>query len=339
MKRRRRAVANVFGVAFLDLICCGFGAVVILFILINERAEEQLFEASRTLADADGQLAAERAGAVAEQTYDAFLEATAASFAPAVLADPAWSAIRSAVIVLDVSGSMSLYLPDVQDFAASPAWQREAGVKWQDTVWTVAELLAALPGLERFSVRSLSDRREGRVPGAMLWPRDGGDAFDSPTIDALRGAMAALGGLAPAGGSNHHAALAAIYDDPNVRREPPDAIFLIMDGLPNHGPTGRDAPADRADDPDYLTDPSYGLISAESRRWRAAQVLELVEARSDAFRRSGQRPPAIHCLLIPWPDDPGLVEFGLSLAGTTGGRVVALSPFELRRGTRVSTRR
>jgi len=43
-----------------------------------------------------------------------------------------------------------------------------------------------------------------------------------------------------------------------------------------------------------------------------------------AARPSDGEPLRIHVLIIPWPDDPTLVQFALKLAAPTGGSVVVL---------------
>ena len=46
MKRRERRPFEVFSLSFLDCICCGFGAIILLFVL-NKMGEPQALERSR----------------------------------------------------------------------------------------------------------------------------------------------------------------------------------------------------------------------------------------------------------------------------------------------------
>ena len=46
---RRRRQFNVFNLSFLDVICCGFGAVILFFMIINAQVKVRSLQASETL--------------------------------------------------------------------------------------------------------------------------------------------------------------------------------------------------------------------------------------------------------------------------------------------------
>jgi len=45
---RRRRQFNVFNLSFLDVICCGFGAVILFFMIINSQVKVRSLQASET---------------------------------------------------------------------------------------------------------------------------------------------------------------------------------------------------------------------------------------------------------------------------------------------------
>lgn len=321
----RRSTPNVFGLSFLDVICCGFGAALLLFILVNTRDASIARSLESKVVESDRVLQETRANASIRATIASIAERSRAGSGAAAIEDPAWTEVRSALLLLDTSGSMSRYLPDEPAFAEAPAWQREAGVKWRDTEHVIAELLLAIPSLERFAIVAIGDRLDGRVPGVPLYPPNASPdkAWSWSTADeaSVVAALAVLRTTKPAGGSNHHASLEAVMASPTYRDDPPDTIVIVMDGLPNHGPVG-DAPIDDR------VDPTDGVVLRASRAERAVQVRNLLEQRRRADAEQGAMSPTIHCVLLPWPDDPDLFGFALAMSGPTGGRVISLTPAE-----------
>lgn len=331
MSTHRRPSLNVFGLAFLDIICCGFGAALLLFILVNQRAVEQLGTALSDLSATDTQLEQTRLAAQSAESIAMIATRLARSESQNTLPEPAFSEIRTAIILLDVSGSMSNYVPDTPEYAHVSERFRKSGLKWSDTIDTLTEVLLALPQLEFFAVRALTDNLDRRQPGALLWPpsRDRAMARSDPT--EIQSMLQKLRATRPQGGSNHFDSLSRIYQEHATGQSTVDAIIIFMDGLPNHGPLEPEFAANAQSTPDTMADPDRGLISLASRESRASRVVDLVRDKSAEIRASGNKPPVIHCVLVPWPDDPGIVRFALSLAGPTGGRVVSLTsrPFQL----------
>jgi len=204
---------------------------------------------------------------------------------------------------------------------------RADGPKWQATIGVVSELLARAIGLEGFRIQPLSDNLPERPTAVGIYPSD--DTWAEPNAESIMKAVAAMNAIRPSGGSNHHDALAAAIGGAWVMKgknavQPADTIVLITDGLPNHGPMMANNAVDERVNPKVESGRAGSeWVSAASRRERADKVTAMI-GQVIAARPSDGEPLRIHVLIIPWPDDPTLVQFALKLAAPTGGSVVVL---------------
>ena len=74
--KKKKAKFELFGTAFLDCICCGFGAVILLFVIVNGQMEGERKEATKNLREAVAQAEAE---VKTQEQKQQTLEATLAS--------------------------------------------------------------------------------------------------------------------------------------------------------------------------------------------------------------------------------------------------------------------
>lgn len=341
MSRRRTTVA-AFSMSFLDLLCCGLGAMLLLFILSEQRQKEELVRQQAEVMRVDERLTDVRAetGPEALERIAAWADAAADRVSPSPALGQAGADVAGQiglhgdpghlVIVVDVSGSMSSFLPDEPAFADAPAHLRTPGGKWEFTVALVAETLlrAADPGFDdglvRFRIHRLSDDTPERSVTEPIHPLTGDWVVNDPA--GVAAAVAALRAVEPAGGSNHHAALehalagSVAAADP-ILEPPAETILLVTDGLPNHGPVGANPPDPRVH-PAPAADGSGGLVSAASRFDRRSRVLDMLSRTI----RAAPATPRIHVITLPWPDDTTLVQFAIRLAAPTGGSVVSVPP-------------
>ena len=49
--RRRKRQTSVFSLAFLDVMSCGFGAIVLIFLIVNNKTETQPYDSEESLAE------------------------------------------------------------------------------------------------------------------------------------------------------------------------------------------------------------------------------------------------------------------------------------------------
>ena len=191
----------------------------------------------------------------------------------------------------------------------------------------VSELLARAAGLEGFRIQALSDNLPERPVTRAIFPEQ--NSWAEPGAESITKAVAALNAIHPSGGSNHHDALAAAISGTWVMRgqtvpQAADTIVVITDGLPNHGPVLANAAADNRTNPKPdPANPGAEWVSAASRRERADKVTAMI-GEAIAARPNASGPLRIHVVVMPWPDDPTLVQFALRVAAPTGGSVVVL---------------
>lgn len=324
--------------SLLDMLCCGFGAACLLFVLAQAGREETLARSQRDVHAGDVAVASSGEAFDALSMLAATLKQEAQTQGGAAgLADAlATGAPRNVVFVVDTSGSMALdsreaQLPAVSQGRPSPPTRSE---KWQDLLRTVAAILVDTPSLKRFAILRLNEGREkdgARCSGCALVSTAEGSpwlAADTPTIAR---SIRALGAVQPAGGANHSAALAAALELASGLAADlvPDAIVLLTDGLPNHGPLKLDHPictgsvqaqCGVSEHPDSSCE-----VCPNAKLARGRYVLEHLAPRLKSAR---DRNPEfrLHVVAFEWPDDIELPAFGLDLARAGGGRFVFRSP-------------
>ncbi len=326
--------------SFLDLLCCGLGAMLLLFILSEQRQDQEIARQRADVARATERITESRSEAGPEALEriaawaDAASQRTRMGEATAQIGSDVadqigmHAAARHLLILVDTSGSMSRYLPEEPEFADAAPHLRQEGLKWQATVDLIADTLARAvdfesdDGLVRFRIHRISDGTRGDI-AIPIHPSNGDWAVNDST--GIARAVAALRAIVPAGGSNHHDAIehalnCSIGAPAPALSPPADTILLITDGLPNHGPVGRNPPDARIN-PAPAPDGSGVMVSAASRLDRSVRVEALIRSRAAAGRL-----PAVHVLTLPWPDDSTLVNFGLKLTAPTGGSVVSIPP-------------
>ena len=202
---------------------------------------------------------------------------------------------RKVGILVDRSASMTdETLIDVIRRKNAPDAEKQAGPKWQRTKAIVRWLLARLPAGAEVSVVTYSDTA-GYVGGSGWKP--GRDAA------ALEAVLRALDEIVPAGATNLHAGLKALY------AQQPTNVYVVTDGLPTQGASG------------YK---SLNPFAACSALWGGAGTIS-GDCRRALFRHTVNetRPPAglaaVNVVLLPIEGDPeAAVEYWLWTAASGG---------------------
>lgn len=356
-----RRPPNVFGLSFLDSMTCGFGAVLLVFMILTSRITdrtEQLLEereaaetrdarvvvgkkhlaALRNTIDEAEQERIETAGLaraaqteidrVREEIADlraatsaressvrrlqadlrSLEEESKRASARSVTPDEAGDRVlrrpgqgeRQYLTGLRMSGGRVLILVDssasmldrsvvnVLRRRNMPAAERRRAPKWRRAVATVEWLLTQLPPSSRFQLYRFDTAAEALVPetqGRWLDVADGRSAHD---------ATKALRTVAPRGGTS----LWAAFDAASRLDPKPDAIFLVVDGLPTQG--------------ERIA--TKGTISGRDRE--------------RLFAKARQRLPAdvpVNVVLLPMEGDPAAASAYWSLAHQTNGALVGPS--------------
>lgn len=299
MRIRRRAF-SIFTLSFLDVMCCGFGAVVLLFMILKHEAivKESVAEvdlgaevallqaelqsaldtqsqAQRQATTIDAELAAlVRESAAAREALLAARSALQPQQAPAVTRQDI-EALKTALrkletekkqllselnarsqqvrsfagegnreyltgirmggkrtlILLDVSASMldQSIVNIVRRRNMDDATKRRSE-KWQQAVDTVDWLTARLNPGTSYQIYTFNDEVRAALPGSEgRWLTTDNRAEFNQTIGAVRQ-------LIPAGGSNLAKALQVL----RTLQPQADNVFLITDGLPTQGLSGRE---------------------------------------------------------------------------------------------------
>lgn len=264
MRARRREPGSLL--AFLDVMACGLGAALLLFLIVRHHAERakdpapgaaelaalqaeeaalaaeigaaerREAEARAAETDAAAELRRLRAEASREEERNARLRREVEAHAPESAADPIEDVRggeeeyllglrvegRNIAFLVDRSASMTdERLIDVIARKVRPDADRKRGPKWRRTLRTARWLLQRLPDRSRAAVIAYND--QARVLGAG-WTGAG-------DRDALRGLLAELEALAPAGATNLEAALGALAELSPAATD----VYLVTDGLPTQG--------------------------------------------------------------------------------------------------------
>ena len=339
MARRRSWSLNTFGLAFLDVMSCGLGAAVLIFLIVDhslaERAEaaesgeldarqlEQDVAAAeertrthrqhtRQLERELRELAARRTAAVrahAELEADRPEGADTATLIEKLRAREREAAAarrsrqllereqegrrqyaagfrvegRRILVLVDRSASMT----DRRIAAAVrnkylPAERRRETVKWRWTRSILEWLLAHLPADAQYQVIGYADEARPAAGGGWL------QASDEQALARVRDAVR---DWVPDGGTRLDRALAAARQ----MNPPPDAVYLLTDGLPTRGQSW-----------------------FKRAKVTAAQRLEFFEEAT-----AGARSPAHHVILLPLEGDPNAAGLYWRFAMRTGGQFLA----------------
>ena len=298
MARKKRETA-VFGLAFLDAMTCGLGAVILLYMLIHrgvsERSEAVTLDASTEAArleievlDAQARLAGLRASLDRAARQEALAKGLSARLlemleklrvelatyeADTLAKESSVEALRSDLETLEqearrlaaqtpieeepgdrvrafagdgnrqyltglqVGGQRILVLVDtsasmLDDTLVNilvrrnlPPAERRRARKWRQATATVEWLLSQFPRRAHVQVYGFAEK------AAPLVPEGGGAWFSSEDRGRLDAVMDALRAVAPEGGTDLEAALAAA----RALRPAPDNVILLTDGLPTLG--------------------------------------------------------------------------------------------------------
>ncbi len=278
MKSRRvaRRSMNPFSLAFLDVMSCGLGAVVLLFMIAkhgpvqahesppDDVHERQLLardigqsrrgrdDASRrldagrqreavlqaALARAAAAPGADRASRLAEiakleadisrlrQRQHEYEQAAARVAGEGRRQYLSGSSVTGQRIAILLDASASMLAPTVIDtlrMRSMPVAAQRRARKWQRAQKVARWVMANMPAKAEFQVIAFNAGTTRLSPGGGWQAVRGGDA--------VKRTAAALDALLPSGGSSLVNGLAAIAS----LSPPPDALYLITDGLPTQG--------------------------------------------------------------------------------------------------------
>jgi predicted nucleic acid-binding Zn-ribbon protein len=121
---------------------------------------------------------------------------------------------RRVVFLVDMSGSMEM----VDEKTPAPE-------KWKEVCTTVGRLMRSLSHLEKYQVICFSTK--------LLYPLgDEGKWRDHDPLKSPQQVVKALGAVKPKAGTNMYLALEAAF---KYRADKLDTVYLLSDGLPNHG--------------------------------------------------------------------------------------------------------
>jgi hypothetical protein len=121
---------------------------------------------------------------------------------------------KRAIFLVDMSGSMEM----VDEKTPSPE-------KWKEVCTTVGRLMRSLSQLEKYQVICFSTK--------LLYPLgDEGKWRDHDPLKSPQQVVKALSAVKPKAGTNMYLALEAAF---KYRADKLDTVYLLSDGLPNHG--------------------------------------------------------------------------------------------------------
>lgn len=322
---KRREGDDPFGMSLLDMLCCGFGAAALLFVLSEFGLEGKLQAKESAISAVRVQSAATLDQLDALSAYAATSKPSSSSPdspppRPSTGDYGRLAEARRLVILLDTSGSMAGWDREGAALARERLVQSggtDPDSKWSRTVEVLSGLLTGMRKLEAVAVLRLGEGREGdpgRCSGCPLVRNARGGPWHNTSSKELALLMHAVRKSVPDGGSGHlvglDQALKLVTEGPDSERA--DTLVVVTDGLPNHGrslsPGEPDHPAPDA------------VVSSESRLSRADAVLaefgpRLVAARAKSpdFR--------LHVICMDWPEDNELAGFALELAHLGGGLI------------------
>lgn len=330
MSRRLRSGRDPFGLSLLDMLCCSFGAVVLLIVLNQQTADERLekadavasvafgewskangvwqrADAERTDAESKKARAESRAEEAKARTemYEGIGRSLPRGPAPPVDKQEFLPAAggKRALMLLDCSGSMSRYsraetLP--ADGGCPPKWRR--------AIESIERFLLQQRELGAFAVIAIDDGRLRPIRESRIYPV--GERWAPGGLAEIGNASRALFERRPSGGSAHGWTLKGVIDEylaggPGAA----DVILIVTDGLPNFGSSSVKGGS------------AAGLVTVDDKRRFASEAIETVKA----AKARGTTVPPIHFICLEWPDDTEMLNFALSLAHETGGFVAYLS--------------
>lgn len=334
MSRRTRTGRDPFGLSLLDMLCCSFGAVILLIVLNQQSADERLGNADLLAsvafaewskadgeykrAEAEREEARERKGQATSRAeearartemYEGIGKSLPKGAAPPTERReflPAAAGTR-ALVLLDCSGSMSRYSrtePIPADGSCPPKWRR--------ALQSVERFLLQQRELQAFAIIAIDDGRRIPVEQSRIYPigRRWASALGEAGLTEIGAASRAMFERRPNGGAAHGWTLRGVVDEYLAAgSEAADVILLVTDGLPNAG----------------IAEPSrLGLprqVTVEEKRSFASEAVAIIEE----ARGRGIPVPPIHSVCLEWPDDTELLNFALSLARDTGGFTVYVS--------------
>lgn len=367
MRRKSEEQSESFGLSFLDVICCGFGAVILLFIITTritgeaveqtvedmsaeiERVLLQLDEEQAELAEIDervktkeellAQLRSE-ARAAEDAVKEKKEDASAASLsqrqeierisrlineinkveadikrleqAQQTSGEAKKNAIRDsageerrhyltglrldgdrAVILVDVSLSMlDVQHKDILPYKLASPKDKLKSRKWVRVLDSMDWLLATLEA-DEYQIYLYNEDIRASLPktqGTWLKRKDNAQ---------LHAAGNAVWNFPPEGGSNLEKALKSVMQ----LSPPPDNIYILTDGLPNHS--------------DYLG--TQANVTGRDR-------LKHFSYATKALRMPSQVLPAVHTILYPLQGDPHAAFSYWSLATQTKGSFFSPAP-------------
>ncbi|MEM6393298.1 MAG: hypothetical protein AAF797_11040 [Planctomycetota bacterium] len=367
MRRRSQDNSDSFGLSFLDVICCGFGAVILLFIMTTritgesvvqtvedmsaeiERVLLQLEEEQTELAEIEEEIKSERellaklmndARAAEDAVEEKKDEATAAKLAEkeevAKIArliqevnkveaeikrleqaqQPSGEAKKNAIrdsagterrhyltglrldgkralILVDVSLSMlAVEQVDILRYKLASPKDKLKSRKWVRVLDSVDWMLATLEA-DEYQIYLYNEDVRASIPGTEgTWLKKSDNA-------QLQKAAEGVWNFPPIGGSNLDKAFAEIAK----LQPPPDNIYILTDGLPNHSNSGvSPAMVDGRTRTHYFTHATHTLLRRQ--------------------RYSG----AVHTVLYPITGDPAAASRYWWLASQTKGSFFQPTP-------------
>jgi hypothetical protein len=262
----RRRNVQVFSLSFLDVICCGFGAVILFYTIISAQSgiertrkaedlaaqvamlEEQVVSGAKNLVllrntlqrtDSETVSAASRATRLIEELQQRREESSIYD-ASTLAKRERIERLKADVRALEEStrrleASAKTATPRAERAGAARAIRlrnsgeaaRRAAPKWQRATDIAGWVVSQLPAGSQFQVYGFNETAEPLLPGTAGQWLSAGDASRRQQVTAV------IDGLVPQGGTSLVNAL-------RVARgfaQPPDQIVLITDGLPTQGAT------------------------------------------------------------------------------------------------------
>jgi von Willebrand factor type A domain len=126
---------------------------------------------------------------------------------------------------INLTGKKVIFLVDTSGSMMMIDSKTDAPQKWQEVYSTVGKLMKSLPALEQFQVITFAKTTKFPLGSSGKWLRNDGTA----TAQKVEKTLAAI---KPSGGTNMYVAFEAAF---SYRDSGLDTIYLLSDGLPNHG--------------------------------------------------------------------------------------------------------
>jgi hypothetical protein len=252
----RRRTINLFSMSLLDCICCGFGAVILLYVIINARAaasrDRQVLDLRGEVSRLDFEVLKGRKNLVQvrnalDEMIDELVrtEGRSRELIAAVEADRQGDKLREfkgtgdrhyltglkvggrrILVLVDCSASMlAETVVEVVRLRNMPDEDRRRAAKWQQAVRTVDWLSTQLPRESKFQVYGFNETAFALVPESE------GAWLDAGSPDDLARAVDGFASRIPEKGTSLYHAFAVIDRMPS----PPDNVILLTDGLPTRG--------------------------------------------------------------------------------------------------------